>query len=63
MNATKTYFDDYMVECFRVRDIKLIFLLGCDQDHFGRSDSTNPKEGLNLDNTTICECSTYFPGI
>jgi hypothetical protein len=26
----KIYFDKYMVHCFRVEDIKLFFLLGCD---------------------------------
>ena len=63
MNVAKTYLDDYIVECFRVGDIKLIFLTGCDKNHFKITNSTNPKKGLNLNNTTICKASTVFVGI
>ena len=70
MEVAKTYLDDYMVECFRVGDIKLIFLSECDKNHFEKkkkkkkTNSTNPKEGLNLNNTTICKALTsVFAGI
>ena len=55
VTVAKTYLDDYMMECFRVGDIKLIFLSACDKNHFEKKvSSTNPKEGLHLNNTTIC---------
>ena len=37
MDVAKTHLNDYMVECFRIRDIKLIFLLGCDKNYFEKN--------------------------
>ena len=58
MDVEKTHLDDYMVKCFRVRDIKLIFLWGCHKNHFEKANNANPKESLNFNNTTICKTST-----
>ena len=57
------YLDKNMVQCFRVEDKKLIFLykaaIRMNLKNRKRN-YTNPKEGLNLDNATICEVSASW---
>lgn len=48
MEVAKTYLDEYMMECFRVGDIKLIFLSGCDKNHFEKLIAQTPRKALIL---------------